>query len=57
MKKVKIKKDKVAVLEKNGKLIAVKEAKANLLIETPDDVTVTEKYKSQLKVAEKAKLK
>jgi hypothetical protein len=57
MKKVKIKKDKVAVIEKGGKLIAVKEAKANLLIEAPDDVTVTEKSKSNLKAAEKAKLK
>lgn len=57
MKKVKIKKDKVAVIERNGKLIAVKEAKLPLLIEAPDDCIVTEKSKSGLKVAEKAKLK
>ena len=57
MKKVKINKDKVAVIEKGGKLIAVKEAKASLKIEAPDDVTVTEKNKSQLKAYEKAKLK
>jgi hypothetical protein len=57
MKKIKIKKDKVAVIEKNGKLIAVKEAKKGILIEAPDDVIVTEKNKSQLKAAEKAKMK
>ena len=57
MKKVKIKKGKVAVIEKNGKLLAVKEAKGNLLVEGGDDIIVTEKYKSQLKVAEQAKLK
>jgi hypothetical protein len=57
MKKVKIKKGKVAVIEKDGKLLAVKEAKGNLLIEGSDGMIVTEKYKSQLKVAEQAKLK
>jgi len=57
MKKVKVAKNKCAVIERNGKLIAVKEAKYNLRIEAPDDVVVTEKNKSSLKAAEKAKLK
>ena len=57
MKKVKITKGKCAVIEQGGKLIAVKEAKYNLRIEAPDDVIVTEKNKSALKSAEKAKLK
>jgi predicted RNA-binding protein with PUA domain len=57
MKKVKITKGKCAVIEQGGKLIAVKEAKTGLIIEAQDDVIVTEKNKSSLKVAEKAKLK
>ena len=52
-----ITKGKCAVIEQGGKLIAVKEAKYNLRIEAPDDVIVTEKNKSALKSAEKAKLK
>jgi hypothetical protein len=57
MKKVKINKGKCAVIERNGKLIAVKEAKHNLLIECPDDITVTDKTKSKLNKAENDKLK
>jgi hypothetical protein len=52
-----ITKGKYAVIEKNGKLIAVKEAKSNLLIECPDDVIVTEKTKSKLKKSELDKVK
>ena len=57
MKKVKINKGKVAVIEKGGKLIAVKEANYNLRIECNDSVVVTEKNKSGLKAAEKAKMR
>ena len=57
MKKIKIKKGYAGVIERNGKLIAVKEAKNAILIEAPDDVTVTEKDKSKLADAEKLKLK
>ena len=57
MKKVKIKKGYAAVIEKNGKLIAVKDDKNAVLIEAPDDVVVTEKMKSKLTDKEKTKLK
>ena len=57
MKKVKIKKGYAGVIERNGKLIAVKDAKNAILIEAPDDVTVTEKDKSKLSKEEKEKLK
>lgn len=57
MKKVKIKKGYAAVIEKNGKIISVKDAKNAVLIEAPDDVVVTEKLKSKLSEKEKSKLK
>ena len=57
MKKVKIKKGYVAVIEKNGKLIAVKDAKNAILVEAQDDVIVTEKTKNKLTDDEKLKLK
>ena len=56
--KHKIKKGKVAVISKNGKLLAVKEAvKGNLKIEGDETVLVTEKTKSKLTAEEKGKLK
>ena len=52
-----ITKGKYAVIERKGEVIAVKEAKSNLLIECPDDVVITEKTKSKLKKSELGKVK
>lgn len=57
MKKVKIKKGYAAVIEKGGKLIAVKEAKKALLIEGGDDYTIEEKTLAKLTENDKKKLR
>ena len=57
MKKVKIKKGYAAVIERNGKLIAIKDDKNAILIEAGDNVIITEKTKNALKDEEKLKLK
>ena len=40
MKKLKIKKNKTAVIKRNGKVIFEKKAAKNLVIEAPDDVII-----------------
>ena len=58
MKKVKIRKGYVGVIvDETGKIKYVKDATKNLIIEAPDNVTITEKSKSKLTDNEKSKLK
>ena len=56
-KESKAAKGKVAVINKKGETKFAKKAKFNMIIESPDDVELVEKFESKLTSKEKAKLK